>query len=280
MSANLRQQAAEEMEKLKAGEFNLLSNIIFIQLPPPFLLDNPYFDKYASKIAKLQQQAPEEFLAKLEQQREEERKKAAKQKQQEKERSYSELMNPKKPVEAKPSELPYKKLEDVMKLELVKDKTAEEIKAIWIAYHTKKDVIAATIPTEIFDTLMANSKKYPVFIFPIPRSQGFEFIMLQFAANTIHFTPLLCYQVHKENAPECLNIVHYTEFRDKGVVLMRGELDTNILTAQEAQCLANQLQLYYTQNNPTKLQLLETFTKKPEEFSHMDVIKELENLQI
>lgn len=61
---------------------------------------------------------------------------------------------------------------------------------------------------------------------------------------------------------------------------MRGEYDTKVLTAQEAQCLANQLQLYYLQNNPRKQEILETFTKTPERFKHMDVIKELENLQI
>lgn len=61
---------------------------------------------------------------------------------------------------------------------------------------------------------------------------------------------------------------------------MRGEFDSKVLTAQEAQCLANQLQLYYTQNNPRKVEILETFTKTPERFKHMDVIKELENMQI
>lgn len=188
-------------------------------------------------------------------------------------------MNPKKGAEAK-AEIPYKKLEDLMKLDLIEGKPVEEIRQIWLEYHQQKDVIAAAIPTETFEMLMSNAKKYPVFIFPIPRSQGFEFIMLQFAANAIHFTPLLCYQVHKENAPECLNMVHYTEFKDQGIVLMRGEYDTKVLTAQEAQCLGNQLQLYYTQNHPSKLQILETFTKTPEKFKHVDVIKELENLKI
>lgn len=32
-------------------------------------------------------------------------------------------------------------------------------------------------------------------------------------------------QVHKENAPECLTAVHYTELHDKGVILMRGDYD-------------------------------------------------------
>lgn len=239
-----------------------------------FLPDNPYFQKYADKIAKIQKTSPEELVARLEKQQE-----MAKISQETKERDYSELMRPKKAIDTK-SELPYKKIEDIMKFELVEGKPVEEIKAIWLAYHQQKDVIAAAIPSETFDLLMERSKLYPIFIFPIPRSQGFEFIMLQFAANTIHFTPLLCYQVHKENAPECLNIVHYTEFKDKGLVLMRGEYDSKVLTAQEAQCLANQLQLYYCQNNQSKLAIMETFTKTPEKFKHMDVVRELENIQL
>lgn len=86
--------------------------------------------------------------------------------------------------------------------------------------------------------------------------------------------------MHKENAPECLNIVHYTELRDQGIVLMRGEYDKNVINAQEAQCLANQLQLYYGQCSASKLALLEKFTEKPAAFDHNEVIKELENLTL
>lgn len=121
-----------------------------------------------------------------------------------KSRDYSELMHPKKAAEVK-GEIPYKKIEDLMKIELVQGKPIEEIKQIWLAYHVQKDVIAAAIPTATFETLMQNAKKHPVFIFPIPRSQGFEFIVLQFAANTVHFTPLLCYQVRS-----CKSLVQYT----------------------------------------------------------------------
>lgn len=61
---------------------------------------------------------------------------------------------------------------------------------------------------------------------------------------------------------------------------MRAEYDTNVINAQEAQCLANQLQLYYAQNNQSKLDLLKKFTAEPTSFQHTDVITELENLTI
>lgn len=84
-----------------------------------------------------------------------------------------------------------------MKIELLQDKTADEIKEIWIQYHKQKDVLVATIPTETYNLLTERSKEFPLFILPLPRSQGFEFFLLQFASNTVHFTPLLCYQVSK-----------------------------------------------------------------------------------
>lgn len=61
---------------------------------------------------------------------------------------------------------------------------------------------------------------------------------------------------------------------------MRAEYDTNVINAQEAQCLVNQLQLYYLQSTQSKLDLLEKFTHDPNSFKHTDVIKELENLSI
>lgn len=42
---------------------------------------------------------------------------------------------------------------------------------------------------------------------------------------------ILC-QAHKENAPECLNLVHYTDLAEsKGIVLMVGEFDKNVLVS-------------------------------------------------
>lgn len=85
-----------------------------------------------------------------------------------------------------------------MKVDLLQDKTAKEIEKIWLDYHKNKDeVLVATIPADTYNLLTERSKEYPLFILPLPRSQGFEFFLLQFATNSVHFTPLLCYQVRK-----------------------------------------------------------------------------------
>lgn len=241
---------------------------------------NPYFGKYAQKIAAVQKSSPEEFLAKLESVKKEKAKGNVG--ASEPARDYSGLLSPKAPLGAKPEEdAAYKKLSDIMKLDLVEQRSVEEIKQIWLEYHQGKEVISAAIPVEQYDLMMERAKKYPIFILPIPRSQGYEFMLLQFFANTIHFTPLINYQVHKENAPECLNVAMYAELKEsKGLVLMRGEYDSKVINGKEAQCLANQLQMYYSMQNESKLKLLDLFTNKPDQFKHMDVINELNNLKL
>lgn len=129
---------------------------------------------------------------------------------------YSELLKPKANIPGTPGEIPHKKLEDIMKVELLADKTADEITKIWLDYHKEKDVLVAAIPTETFNLLMARGKDYPLFIFPLPRSQGYEFFLLQFASNTVHFTPLLCYQVFiwncRRSAWEIIFLFHCCRF--------------------------------------------------------------------
>ncbi|XP_018324011.1 ATP synthase mitochondrial F1 complex assembly factor 1 isoform X2 [Agrilus planipennis] len=268
--------------------YKCIQNIQYRQImtTPKFMKDaveelerNPYYEKYAQKIAKLQQTSPEEFLSRIEARENE--------KQKPKfggieERQYSSLLEPKKSLPSTLlSDSNEESLNKIMKLDLVKNKSTEEIKKIWEQYHIQKDVIAATIPAYDYDIIIEESKKYPTFLFPVPRSQGYEFIMCQFDKNHVHFTPLLYYQVHKENAPECLTITHFDEFKDnKGIVLMRGEFDKNVLNAKEAQCLANQLQLFYTRKDSSRMELLERFTKRPDEFKHIDLIKTIETLSL
>lgn len=240
------------------------------------LSGNPYFEKYAQKIASLQKTSPEEFLSRVEDH------KTRKEFKPEpvKERQFTSLLEPKKAVDLKDG-AQEESLDKIMKLDLIKDKDVDEIKEIWLKYHVQKETIAAVITSSDYDKILEQALKTPLFLFPLPRSQGYEFIMCQFQNNSIHFTPLICYQVHKENAPECLTIKNYTEFKDsKGIVLMRGEYDKNTIDAKEAQCLANQVQLYYNQNDEAKVKLMELFNNKPDEFKHMDLIKQIESLSL
>lgn len=92
-----------------------------------------------------------------------------------------------------------KKLDSIFKTNLVKDKDASEVQIIWEEYHTGKEVISATIPLELYDVIRHNMCQFPMFLFPLPRSQGYEFILSQVCHNSVHFTPLLAFQVGTKN---------------------------------------------------------------------------------
>ena len=174
-------------------------------------------------------------------------------------------------------------LDDIVKLDLMQDKTAEEISQIWNEYHSKKDGIYATIPADVYNTLFKNSVTYPSFILPLPRNQdqtsgGYEFFLLQFQEHCVYFTSLAAYHLHKEIAPVCLTLYHYPELlQSKGLVLMNSEYDSNILNILECQCLANQLQHYYTTKEAAQILSLHLFNKEPKSFDHMRLVRHLED---
>lgn len=103
--------------------------------------------------------------------------------------------------------------------------------------------------------------------------------MVQFSGHEAHFTTLINFQAFGENAPECLTMVHYPDLASqKGIVLMSGLYDDKLLNTQEAQCLANQVEMYYCNPAPPKLALLEAFTSNPQEFKYQDLVSQIENI--
>ena len=88
-------------------------------------------------------------------------------------------------------------------------------------------------------------------------------------------------QAHRENAPECLGMVFYTELMEtKGIVLMVGEFDNKVLDSKEAKYLADMLEIYYCKPSDSKLALLDKFTNQPTLFSHMDLINEMNSIAL
>ena len=198
---------------------------------------NPFYEKYAGKISKLQKTSPEEFLKRLGE-AEDQRKKASNKfgpgGKPIEEKDFSMPSNAPKPSTSSAGSgmVQRKTLDDKMKLSLVKDKSTEEISEIWRQYHANKDAVSAVIPIEMYSEMKLRFKEFPTFLFPLPRKQGYEFVVVQFDGDVAHFTTLINYQAFKENAPECLTIDHFPELaEEKGIVLMVGEYDKNVLVS-------------------------------------------------
>ncbi|XP_019483553.1 PREDICTED: ATP synthase mitochondrial F1 complex assembly factor 1 isoform X2 [Hipposideros armiger] len=206
---------------------------------------NPFYDRYRDKIQQLRRSDPAAFESRLEK-RSEFRKQPV---------GHSRQGDFIKCVEQKTDTLGKhpmsrgftkdKTLSSIFNIEMVKDKTAEEIKQIWQQYFAAKDTVYAVIPEKKFDLIWNRAQTCPT-------TRG-------------------------EAAASQLILYHYPELKEeKGIVLMTAEMDSTFLKVAEAQCIANQVQLFYATNRKETYGLVETFNFRPNEFKYMSVIAELE----
>ncbi|XP_038649946.1 ATP synthase mitochondrial F1 complex assembly factor 1 isoform X2 [Scyliorhinus canicula] len=160
---------------------------------------------------------------------------------------------------------------------MVKEKTSDEIRQIWNQYFALRNTISAVIPGATFDLMHSRSQKCPTFLYALPREAGYEFFVGQWSATELHFSSLINLQSLGANSPSQLIIYHYPDLKkEKGIVLLTAELDTTFLNVQEAQCLANEAQLFYATDCQKIYNLVEMFNHKPSDFKHMSVVAEIE----
>ncbi|KAF2366414.1 ATP11 [Trinorchestia longiramus] len=245
------------------------------------LQNNPFYAKYAQKIDKVKLNHPVELVNAVNSRKAETSMEASSAVGAAAIKPISTpSTNPKTPLSAGAVPfVPQKKLESIMKTELLQDKTAEEVTFLWNQHWQNYPGICGVMEAALYDSIRNTAATYNRFLFALPRNLGFEFFLAQFAAHEIHFTSLINYQTYKENAPECLTMVHYTEFKERlGIVLMRGEYDSKYLSGRDAQYLANQVQLYYSGRDQSKMALVKFFHERPQDFTETDLIKEFDHL--
>ncbi|KAL3868398.1 hypothetical protein ACJMK2_041209 [Sinanodonta woodiana] len=239
-------------------------------------MKNPYFDKYKEKLKKFEVSSREEYKAKISDMETREVKQKVERRQ--------ELSECPPPTKIKgigtPVQWPPQSLDEIMKIELMQDKSTEEIDKIWKEYHMTKDGIFGVIKESDYNGMMEKSRICPTFIFPIPRNDGYEFILCQFYNKDVYFTPLGMFQLLKENAPPCLILAHFPEFKEgKGIVLMAGQYDDKIITKAQALNLAKQLSIYYGTMAGERFNLVRIFNHLPEKFKHTDLIDEYKGMK-
>ncbi|XP_033108336.1 ATP synthase mitochondrial F1 complex assembly factor 1-like, partial [Anneissia japonica] len=199
------------------------------------LSSNPFFEKYAHKIQQFQSTDSEEFHKRVKSMGKSKPSVIPKKELKPKEsdvKAYEERKA--KLMQNTPQKMP--SLGSIMNLDLIQEKSADEITNIWREYHMTKDCITAVIPSDVFHEIEAKSTLYPSFLYPLPQDEGFEFYLGQFDGNNCHFTSLINYQAYQENAPIHLSMIHYIELiESKGIVLMKGEFDNKAMSVTDAQ---------------------------------------------
>ncbi|XP_048950377.1 ATP synthase mitochondrial F1 complex assembly factor 1 isoform X3 [Canis lupus baileyi] len=206
---------------------------------------NPFYDRYRDKIQQLRRSDPAAFESRLEKRIEFRKQPVGHSKQGDFIRCVEQKTDTlgKQPVSRGFTK--DKTLSSIFNIEMVKDKTAEEIRQIWQQYFAAKDTVYAVIPEEKFDLIWTRAQSCPT-------TRG-------------------------DAAASQLVLYHYPELKEeKGIVLMTAEMDPTFLNVAEAQCIANQVQLFYATDRKETYGLVETFNFRPNEFKYMSVIAELE----
>ncbi|GCB74227.1 ATP synthase mitochondrial F1 complex assembly factor 1 isoform X1 [Scyliorhinus torazame] len=247
------------------------------------LQNNPFYNKYQTKIQQLRRIKPDEYEARMAKKEDVKRHPLGHSKQgdfirlmEEKSKKLGERATGKTIGFDKD-----KTLHSILNLDMVKEKSPDEIRQIWNQYFALKNTISAVIPGATFDLMHSRSQKCPTFLYVLPREAGYEFFVGQWSATELHFSSLINLQSLGVNSPSQLIIYHYPDLKkEKGIVLLTAELDTTFLNVQEAQCLANEAQLFYATDCQKIYNLVETFNHKPSDFKHMSVIAEIEQCGI
>uniref|UniRef100_A0A3Q2QV89 ATP synthase mitochondrial F1 complex assembly factor 1 n=1 Tax=Fundulus heteroclitus TaxID=8078 RepID=A0A3Q2QV89_FUNHE len=247
----------------------------------PELEENPFYSKYQDKIQKLRSAKPQEYKERLGKRHEAKKDVLGHSKQAEFVRFMEQELEKREKVAAGDGAsgafTKNKTLDSILNLEMIKDKTGEEIAQLWMQYYSTRETISAAIPSQMYELIFSRSKSCPMFLYALPQKEGYEFFVGQWSGHELHFTSLINIQTLGENAPSQLILYHYPDLKeDKGVVLMTAEMDPKFITVHQAQCLANQVQLFYGTQRQETYRLVETFNHHPEDFKHMSVIAELE----
>ena len=84
-------------------------------------------------------------------------------------------------VDSRPVYNKQRQLKDVMKVELLEGRPVKEIAELWAAYHKlREQYVAGVVPAKMYDTITARASLFPVFIYPLPRTGGYEFFVAEF----------------------------------------------------------------------------------------------------
>lgn len=141
-----------------------------------------------------------------------------------------------------------RKLDDVVKLDLLRRESKERVEEIWLGYHAEKEFNVAEMWTaEQFKAFKQAAAKFgKLFFFPVPRDGGHFNVISQVQGAHVLFTYLEDYKRDPHGAQPYLAVTFYEELaKDQGLVLVRGDIAPLALDREESLKLLALTRQYY-----------------------------------
>lgn len=171
-------------------------------------------------------------------------------------------------------------LSSIVHLEKMMEESPKTLKKTWLRHHMKQDLIASVLETDSYRKLRERTLESSHFVFPLPSKDGKGFRSVYFQANgTVQlYTELEQFKKLGAAAKPVLSCVFYEELMEKkGLVLMRGLVNLDLLTPHDAAFLANQTTIWYFDDD-RYMKHVRTFNHKPAEFNYDKVVEAMNTL--
>jgi hypothetical protein len=166
-----------------------------------------------------------------------------------------------------------RRLEDILKKELIQDKTSTEVADLWYTYHENKpNVHGLVLKGDQAKTILKRAAESPFFVQPIFRDDGYFMLVSQYQ-NPCHF--LMAYledfKMDPSAAQPLLNFSIFDDYiESKDLALVRAEILNRGIEDGEGLTIVQNMIDGYT--NDDEFMVVSSFNKKPETFDLDDFI--------
>jgi ATP11 protein len=167
-----------------------------------------------------------------------------------------------------------KTLDDILKKEMVQDKTATEISDIWYTYHEgKENVHGIILEGDVGKPLLERAASSPFFIQPIFREDGYFMLVSQFMEPS-HFllAYLEDYKMDPASAQPLLTFSVFVDYADppKSLTLVRADILNRGINDEEGLKVVRAMLDHYVKDD--EYALVKAFNVKPDSFDIDDFI--------
>jgi len=111
----------------------------------------------------------------------------------------------------------------------------------------------------------------------MPRDTGFVSMYFECRGKAEKFLFTFLDRIHQDsvNAIPSIILHSFPDLREaRDIVLLKGDVDTKVMTTQEAQVLINIMQVFLLDD--AKYKLLDTFNRRPQLFNFDEVVRAVE----
>jgi ATP synthase F1 complex assembly factor 1 len=169
-----------------------------------------------------------------------------------------------------------RKLDEIVKLDLLKGKSQDEVELIWKEYHKElKNTVGTVLSGEDGFKVLSRAQECSFFVQPIFREGGFFTLVSQFQSPSYFLLAYL--EEYKSDASTSQPLIAISVYNDlastKHITLIRGEVINKGILLEEGEKIIHQLIEAY-RDDDLFYGHVRTFNKNPSKFNYNNFLEQ------